>query len=239
MALGMTGRMMVAIGVSVAAVPMIVLAASVPESVVIQSAPQTPVVVAPTPQQLKQMKVDIKIKPVKVKPVDAKVDVTVKPVEVKMDVKMKPVDVKIEMKPKLAIPPTLVQVKPLKVDMAKVKPVTALEIKLTQAQDPEPWRSTRRATDPDVVAPVLKKSTAPKYTPDAMRAKIQGSVEVEVIISEDGEVTLARVLTSLDNQLGLDHQAMNAAMQYTFEPATYQGNKIAVRARIQMEFRLH
>ena len=108
-----------------------------------------------------------------------------------------------------------------------------------QEQEPEPWRSTRKASDADVVAPRLTRSVHARYTPDAMRAKIQGLVAVEVIVSPEGYVTAARVSKSLDKDFGLDEEALKAARQWTFMPGTYQGQAVAVRVMIELEFRLH
>lgn len=204
MALGWSGRVMVAMGVSVVAVPVIVLAASAPDVVSIQQPVRVDESVQVAPEVM------VKITPVQVR------------------------DMKIEQK--------AVQVKPVKVLDVKVKPV---DVKVTaapdQEQEPEqePWRSTRKATDPDVVAPKVTTSVHPKYTPDAMRAKIQGIVVVEIIVSPDGDVSAARVTTSLDGELGLDDEALKAAKQWTFLPGTYQGQPVALRARITLEFRLH
>lgn len=87
--------------------------------------------------------------------------------------------------------------------------------------------------------PVLLKKVEPKYTPEAMRAKIQGVVELEAVIGTNGQVTDIRVYKSLDRGFGLDEEAMRVARQWLFRPARYQGKPVEMVVIIQMEFRLH
>jgi protein TonB len=121
----------------------------------------------------------------------------------------------------------------------KVPDVTVIPQVQEQEQEPEPWHSTRRAIDADVAAPQATIRVDPKYTPDAMRAQIQGMVAIEVIVSPEGEVSAVRVTRSLDTEFGLDEEAVKAARQWKFLPGTYQGQPLPVRAMIEMEFRLH
>ena len=79
----------------------------------------------------------------------------------------------------------------------------------------------------------------PKYTADAMRAKIQGTVHVEAVIQPDGTVGRARVVKSLDQAFGLDDQALLAAEQWRFTPATLYGQPVATVATLVLEFKLH
>ena len=89
-------------------------------------------------------------------------------------------------------------------------------------------------TMPKLIKPVL-----PKYTSDAMRAKIQGMVKVQIVVMEDGTVGRARVLDSLDPRFGLDANALAAAKQYRFEAGQLNGRAVPVAVSIDLEFRLH
>jgi TonB family protein len=144
----------------------------------------------------------------------------------------------------LAVSPTRQQIMQPTVDVVKaaspkVPDVTVIPQVQEQEQEPEPWHSTRRAIDADVAAPQATIRVDPKYTPDAMRAQIQGMVAIEVIVSPEGEVSAVRVTRSLDTEFGLDEEAVKAARQWKFLPGTYQGQPLPVRAMIEMEFRLH
>jgi protein TonB len=79
----------------------------------------------------------------------------------------------------------------------------------------------------------------PNYTADAMRAKLQGDVYVEVVVRKDGTVGDVRVTQSLDPAHGLDAEAIKAAKSWTFRAATCQGRPVDMVVTLILEFRLH
>jgi TonB family protein len=84
----------------------------------------------------------------------------------------------------------------------------------------------------------------PQYTADAMRSKLQGSVEVEIVVGPDGAVDRARVVGGYlvggrENIEALSEQARQAARQWRFEPATLDGKPVATWMRMTMEFKLY
>jgi protein TonB len=87
--------------------------------------------------------------------------------------------------------------------------------------------------------PILLQEEKPKYTSEAMRAKIQGVAEVEAVVLENGLVGEVRIHKSLDKVFGLDLEALAAAKKWRFRPATFQGKPVAFKVIIQLEFRLH
>lgn len=87
--------------------------------------------------------------------------------------------------------------------------------------------------------PILLQEEKPKYTSEAMRAKIQGVAEVEAVVLENGLVGEVRIHKSLDKVFGLDLEALAAARKWRFRPATVQGKPVAFKVIIQLEFRLH
>ena len=76
----------------------------------------------------------------------------------------------------------------------------------------------------------------PQYTRDAMRAKVQGAVELQVVINPDGTVGQARVVKSLHPDL--DEQSMLAVKQWRFEPGMKDGKAVPVLVTIEMTFAL-
>jgi TonB family protein len=92
---------------------------------------------------------------------------------------------------------------------------------------------------PGVLAPVALVKQMPRYTPDAMRAKLQGAVHVEIIIMPDGTVGKARIKESLDPVTGLDEQALIAARAWTFVPGTLRGEAVPIYVVIVLDFKLH
>ena len=90
-----------------------------------------------------------------------------------------------------------------------------------------------------VTWPIILKEVKPKYTPDAMRAKLQGSVELEIIVKEDGTVGDVRIVKSLDRPSGLDDAAVEAAKKWLFTPGKKDGKPVATKVFLGLDFRLH
>jgi TonB family protein len=86
--------------------------------------------------------------------------------------------------------------------------------------------------------PQLIKQVDPKYTDAAQAAKIEGTVTVKGVIEPNGHTDRVTVLKSLDKTFGLDEEAVKAASQWVFVPATKSGKRVAVWVQITMEFRL-
>ena len=73
-----------------------------------------------------------------------------------------------------------------------------------------------------------------------MRAKIQGVVELEAVVLENGTIGEVRVVKSLDKAYGLDQEAMNAAKKWLFRPGVDpNGKPVATIVTLILEFRLH
>jgi protein TonB len=70
-----------------------------------------------------------------------------------------------------------------------------------------------------------------------MRAKVQGSVEIEIVVGTDGTVQRARVTRSLDPDL--DQQALNAVRQSRFEAAMLDGKPVESWVRLVLDFKLY
>lgn len=91
----------------------------------------------------------------------------------------------------------------------------------------------------DVLAPTVIRSVPPQYTSEAMMAKLQGRVELAVVVLANGTVGDVRVLRSLDRAHGLDAEAIKAARQWLFRPGTRAGQPIDVLVTLILEFTLH
>lgn len=89
-----------------------------------------------------------------------------------------------------------------------------------------------------MVAPRVVHSVKPAYTAEAMAAKIQGSVVLELVVRESGTVGQVDVIESLDAVHGLDEAALDAASRWTFEPGTQDGAPVPVIVAIAMTFTL-
>lgn len=86
-----------------------------------------------------------------------------------------------------------------------------------------------------VKAPLKIAHTAPSYPPIAQTARVQGTVILEAIISESGQVESLRVLRSVGL---LDDAAMTAVRQWRYEPALLNGAPVPVIITITVDFRL-
>ena len=89
-----------------------------------------------------------------------------------------------------------------------------------------------------VSPPRLLREVKPQYTAEAMRAKIQGTVWLEVVVLPDGTVGDIRITKSLDPVFGLDQQAMDAARQWRFAPGTRFGEPVPVLVGLELYFNL-
>jgi TonB family protein len=89
-----------------------------------------------------------------------------------------------------------------------------------------------------VTDPIKLYEQRPSYTPDAMRARIQGSVVVSAVVLPDGTVGDPKVLRSLDSVFGLDQEAIKAVRLWRFKPGLRQGQPVSVRVSIEVTFTL-
>ena len=88
-----------------------------------------------------------------------------------------------------------------------------------------------------VKAPRLIREVKPTYTEGAMRRKVQGIVEMKVVVLEDGTVGDDVIVTkSLDDEL--DQQAIQAMKQWKFQPGTKDDKPVRVQVNVEMTFTL-
>ena len=89
-----------------------------------------------------------------------------------------------------------------------------------------------------VTSPTIIREVKPNYTGEAMRARIQGMVKMEAIVMPDGSVGDVRVTRSLDQQFGLDKEAVKTVKQWRFRPGLRLGQPVPVLIEIEMSFTL-
>ena len=73
--------------------------------------------------------------------------------------------------------------------------------------------------------PKQKKYVKPVYSKAALDARVQGTVQLEVVIGPDGRVADTRVLKSRPL---LDQSAIEATLQARYEPVAVFGNPTSV-----------
>jgi TonB family protein len=89
-----------------------------------------------------------------------------------------------------------------------------------------------------VTLPIVTKDVRPQYTKEAMKARIVGTVMLDITVTTEGSVTDVEVVRSLDTKYGLDEQAVKAAKLWQFKPGTKDGKAVAVRVNVMMTFTL-
>ncbi len=88
-----------------------------------------------------------------------------------------------------------------------------------------------------VVPPTLLKRVSPKYTADALRNGIEGTVGLEAVVGRDGVPVAIRVTRSLDPH-GLDDEAVAAVREWRFNPGRVGDTPVDVLVRILLDFRI-
>jgi periplasmic protein TonB len=86
--------------------------------------------------------------------------------------------------------------------------------------------------------PRLVQEVKPNYTADAMRAQLQGLVELEIVVLPDGSVGRVSIVRSLDSRFGLDNEAIKAVRLWRFDPARRAGKAVAARVGVELSFNL-
>jgi TonB family protein len=89
-----------------------------------------------------------------------------------------------------------------------------------------------------VSEPKLIREVKPNFTVDAMRAKIQGVVIMDVVVLADGSVDAARIRITRSLDPGLDQQAVIAVRQWRFRPSLRMGQPVASRVTVELAFTL-
>ena len=92
--------------------------------------------------------------------------------------------------------------------------------------------------EPGVTLPKLISEVKPQYTPEAMRARIEGTVTLTAVVRTDGTPEEIEVTKSLDSEHGLDERAVAAVSQWRFEPGRKDGRPVPVRVEIEIRFQL-
>lgn len=90
--------------------------------------------------------------------------------------------------------------------------------------------------DKDVMPARVIARTAPEYTEEARQAKLEGSVELRLIVDADGTPEGIYVLRPLG--LGLDEKAVEAVRDWRFAPGMKDGKMVAVVATVDVPFHL-
>jgi len=87
---------------------------------------------------------------------------------------------------------------------------------------------------PCTIQPRLAYSTAPNFPKRLGRARLPGTVILEVVVDPDGvtrDITVFRSLTP-----DFDKEAVDSVKEWKFHPATLDGKPAATRIRVEVTF---
>jgi TonB family protein len=132
--------------------------------------------------------------------------------------------------------PVLIQVRVPFFHLAAAVP----RIMLRSAQTvnrPQGWQNDALQMRNGVMPPRPINFANPEYSDEARRKKIQGVVLVSALVNEEGNPIDFRVEKSLG--YGLDEKAVECVSQYRFAPAMRDGQPVAARVTIEVNFRLY
>jgi TonB family protein len=88
----------------------------------------------------------------------------------------------------------------------------------------------------DVIAPKVEHRAAAKYSDFAVRDKVQGALQLRVVVNSTGEPT--RISISKPLGYGLDAGAVEAMRKWRFAPGTRGGDPVATGVTVEQEFTL-
>jgi len=113
--------------------------------------------------------------------------------------------------------------------------ILALTISIAQAQPPQKSKPRRLTVSGGVLKGLAIKKVSPPYPPIAMAARAAGKVEVQVTISEQGEVIDA---VAISGHPLLRDSSINAAKQWVFKPTELSGVPVKVQGILVFNFTL-
>jgi protein TonB len=85
-------------------------------------------------------------------------------------------------------------------------------------------------------APQVIHKADPEYTPEALEAKLVGSVILSVVVDAAGNPTEIKLIKGLGK--GLDEKAVECLQKWRFKPATHNSEPVPVKATVEINFRL-
>lgn len=87
---------------------------------------------------------------------------------------------------------------------------------------------------PGITPPRVTRQVTPRDPPEDKGFRITGTVLVGLVVSSKGEPADVHVVKSLDKDI--DQSAVDAVKQWHFDPATKDGQPVAVRVTVEIRF---
>ncbi|HET9281145.1 MAG TPA: energy transducer TonB [Candidatus Angelobacter sp.] len=89
----------------------------------------------------------------------------------------------------------------------------------------------------DVKPPKATYTPEPEFTDEARKSGFQGTVVLGVLVNKNGQVSRIRIEKPLGK--GLDQQAVESVKTWRFNPATKDGESVAVEMKVEVSFQLY
>jgi TonB family protein len=120
----------------------------------------------------------------------------------------------------------------------QVKPVTEQPQPEPEPEKPAVIEGQVVDLTPDVVKPELVNRVNPSYPRLAQQKKVEGTVIISILVSENGDVADARVLREAGGSSGLNEAAMSAVRKWKFRPGVKEGKRVKVWMTYPIVFKL-
>ncbi|HET7295002.1 MAG TPA: TonB family protein [Vicinamibacteria bacterium] len=93
-------------------------------------------------------------------------------------------------------------------------------------------------SDLGVTPPIPEKTPPLNYPAMALRQRVEGAVELNILVDERGVVTDAKIVTGAGSKVGLDEAAVDNAKKRRYRPATKDGVPVKVWMPVRVQFKL-
>ena len=91
-------------------------------------------------------------------------------------------------------------------------------------------------SDAGVIAPVTQSAPALRYPPIAERQRVEGIVELNILVDEKGNVVEALLVTPAGGKSGLNEAAVDNVKRRRYRPATKDGVPVKVWFPVSVRF---
>jgi TonB family protein len=91
-------------------------------------------------------------------------------------------------------------------------------------------------SDAGVIAPVTQSAPALRYPPIAERQRVEGTVELNILVDEKGNVVEALLVTPAGGKSGLNEAAVDNVKKRRYRPATKDGVPVKVWLPVSVRF---
>jgi TonB family protein len=88
----------------------------------------------------------------------------------------------------------------------------------------------------EIVPPILTHQIPTKYTPPGTHDKVQGTVQLRIVVDEQG--VPRRIAVTRPLGYGLDQQAADAVAQWRFNPGLHAGQSVPSAILVNIDFQL-